>query len=465
MKYLSAPFVYLVAVLAAIINSPLLVAKWLAAVTFVTAHNLLRLGGLQTVPLATCVVDDPDFEKKMLGGIELIQTNQQKMLSDVDRLDKESKKALEELTKVKNQMNSIAEFEIALKKVNVALRNQERISFRSPVERIEGTPELRAALNLFARKAVNKNGDMNGVIGTLQKALGEDSSPGSTLINQQLFREIYDTLSTYGIWNTLGVRRMGTKLTKLPVKTARAQAGFILTEGGTIADDTNKAGTTVDLEVEVIAALLNVSLQLLQDAEFDVTRDVLDDFVEAFNERLDYAAFMGDGTADATNGGMTGLFNFGTAAVATATHTTIATLTLEDFIRCLTTVDPIVLMRPARWWMHPRNLARVGGIKDLNGRPLFQTALEAPSPGSIGSILGYPLTLGHILPSTDAANNKVAAFGDPASFVVGVRQDFEFEASDEHKWNTYQRSFRCVGRAGVKGRRALGSAILTTAAA
>jgi hypothetical protein len=35
-----------------------------------------------------------------------------------------------------------------------------------------------------------------------------------------------------------------------------------------------------------------------------------------------YAAFVSDGTADATNGGMTGLFNFGTAAVAGAGNTT-----------------------------------------------------------------------------------------------------------------------------------------------
>ena len=40
-----------------------------------------------------------------------------------------------------------------------------------------------------------------------------------------------------------------------------------------------------------------------------------------------------------------------------------------------------------------------------------------------------------------------------------------FEASDQHKWNTLERSFRGWGRAGVKGRKASSLAILKTAAA
>lgn len=278
-------------------------------------------------------------------------------------------------------------------------------------------------------------------------------------------RHAAHALALYGKWNTLGVRRMGTKLTRLPIKTARPVANFILTEAGPISDDTNVAGTEVTLQVLPIAVLLNVSRQVIDDALFDVTEIVLNDFVQAYNQRLDFAAFAANGTADGLNGGMTGIFNFWTAAVAANGNTNAAGLQLEDFMRVLLSVDAVTLERPGTaWWLHPQMLVRFLGVKDKNGRPLFLNALEAPTPSGIGSILGYPVHLCHAAPNVDGAGKPVAAFGDPDSLVVGIREDFGFEATDAYRWNTYERSFRGVGRAGVKGRIATGGAVLTTAA-
>jgi len=75
------------------------------------------------------------------------------------------------------------------------------------------------------------------------------------------------------------------------------------------------------------------------------------------------------------------------------------------------------------------------------------------------------VTLVGAAPSGNTAGSKVAAFGDPQSFAVGVRKDFELATSEEFKWDTFQISFRGVGRADGVGRRADGSAILTLAAA
>ena len=43
------------------------------------------------------------------------------------------------------------------------------------------------------------------------------------------------------------------------------------------------------------AVLLNVSRQLIEDAEFDVTAIVMEDFQQAWNLRMDTAAFVGSG--------------------------------------------------------------------------------------------------------------------------------------------------------------------------
>jgi HK97 family phage major capsid protein len=420
------------------------------------------------MPLKTT---DKSFEDSVLEGIEQIETKQETLLKNYEQLDKDTKKAMEELTTLKNKANSIAETETALKKLQIQLNREQRMAFGNPIERIVNDDEKRERFNAAIRLALCKEGEKFGkeaierVKSVVGKALGEDTSPGSTLINTELARDIYDTLALYGAWNTLGVRNMGSRLQSMPVKTARAGAYVILNEGGVIPDDADKAGAAVNLKNEVIAVLLNISLQLLEDAEVDITADVMDDFVESWNYRLDYLAFAADGTADNINGGMTGLFNFGTAAPAAAGNTLIENTQLDDFIRCLTTVDVGVLQRMAKWWMHPQILARALLVRDANGRSIFLTALEAPAQGSIGSILGYGVTQVAAAPAVNAANKKVAAFGDPRGFAVGVRRSYVFEASDHHKWNALQRSFRGWGRAGTKGKRANAFAILTTAAA
>ena len=429
---------------------------------------------------AAAPLSETEFQKKVLDGVDELQKEnktlkqqQETLLTNYGNLDKQTKTAFEELTKLKTAANDVAAIQQSIQKVQIQLRREQKMAFGSPIERIIADEEMRTRFNIAIRLAVDSNGDMQKRCAPMIKdlpqskaALGEDTSPGSILIvTDELAREIYDTLAQFGSWSTLGVRRLGTKVTRYPVKTTRATAAFVLTEGGAIPEDAAKAGTSVNLTVEVIAALLSVSRQLIDDAQFDVTADVMDDFTSSWNERLDTAAFIGDGTADGTYGGMTGLFSFGTPAPAGAGNVSVRQLDLEDFVACLTGVDSVVLQRAARWWMHPYMLARAVTIRDANGRSIFLTALEAPAAKGIGSILGYPVTMVNVAPSADGASKSIAAFGDPQGLVVGVRTDFSFEASDHYLWNEFSRSFRGVGRAGVKGRKATAFTILSTPAA
>ena len=410
------------------------------------------------------------FQETVLKGVtgletkfESFQTAQQKLLADYDRLTSETKKTMEEFTLLKNAGNDHAKIIAALQKTQMQMRTEVVLAGMSPIQRISNNPELRERFNIAVRLAMDKTGDMHKLMAPKLKAFGEDTSPGSTLIIAQLAKEIYDTLAEYGSWSTLGVRRLGTKITKYPVKTARAKAAFILTEAGAISDDTNKAGTSIDLEVEIIASLIYVARQLLEDAEFDVTADVLNDFHEAFNLRLDTAVFIGNGTADADNGGFTGVFNGGTKVSAGQGNTTVGTMDFDDILRVLTSVASVVLQRRPQWWLHPQMLVRMLGIKDANKRPIFLSSLEAPSFGAVGTIMGYPVNFVQVAPNVDGAAKQVAAFGDGQSQVVGIRDDFMFEASDEYRWNTLERAFRAYGRAGTITRRADAFGILTTA--
>lgn len=435
------------------------------------------------------VLPEQEFQSRVLGGIEAQKKAGDALKAEIeahgksvhgltakyDELDRSTKKAFDELTAMKKHANdSQASFDATVRKIGEIeqrLAREHRAGYGDPMQRISGDERLRQTFNIAVRMAMDQGGDMQRVIRNgyqkdiVQRALGETSSPGSTIIDDVLAAELYDTLARYGIWNTFQVMRVGTRQTKLPVATARPVANFILTEAGTIADDANKTGTSVTLQIEVIAALLNVSRQLLDDSTFDVTSVVLDDFGQAVANRLDYACLQATGAADATNGGMTGIFGGGgTAAAAAATHATVELTTLSDWTGTLLAVDPAVLQRPAKWWMHPQIIVRAINVKDSNGRPIFYTANEAPTVGGLGSILGYPVVPCQAAPTANVATSKVAVFGDPAGQVVGVRSDFAFEASDQFRWNTYERSFRAIARAGTKIRRATAFGVLTLTA-
>lgn len=397
------------------------------------------------------------------------------LTTQVDRLDKETKKSLEDLTKMKQAANDIAGLGLAMKRVEANLRREKRLAFGDPIQRIMQDDEMRIKLNLAMREIaqhrwggltqqVEKLRSDAGALGITGKALSEASTPGSTtILDVDILKEMYDLLFSFGAWSTMNVNRMGTKVTKLPVQTADPIAYVILTEGATVDDDTNIAGTSVNLQVEMIAVLINVSYQLLEDSEFDITSWIMRRFANAYNQRLDFLTFAANGGSNSTHGGMTGVFNFGTSVAAQNGHKNISQLDIIDFTYAMTAVSAAVLQRmSARWWMHPQNLARVAAIKDGQGRSLFMTILEVPTPMGIGSIMGFPVTLVGTAPTGDGTSTQVAAFGDPAAMEVGIRQDYSFESTDAFKFNTMQRSFRAWGRFGVKGRLSTGLSILST---
>lgn len=451
-----------------------------------------RLYQFGASPLAATMAFDSDGDgdtgdDEVLAGIKSLgkkfKTLEEKQGEIIAAMPKDLKATCEEMTglkmKINDQQANILRMETLIKNFDTQIRNHARNGYSNPIQRVQHDPELKLRLNIAVRLACS---DHNSMLVTQKmkdqykeitgRALGEDASPGSTLINDALANEIYDTLSTFGIWNTFQVDRLGTKITKYPVTTARPTALFLLSEGSSTLSDGSFTGTSVSNEVEVIGALINVSMQILQDSEFDITSFVMNHFAESYSERMDVACLTADGTANTTFGGMTGVFQGGTASVSATGHSVIlpsagsaaTPMNFEDVLRVLLVVDPIVLARMAKWWMHPQVLVRMLGIKDGNERPIFLTATEAPSPKSIGTILGYPVVPCYAAPSTDTASQKMAVFGDPAGAVSGLRSDYVFESSDHARWTTLERSFRGWGRFGFKIRKATAFAVMTNAA-
>ena len=417
---------------------------------------------------------DTEFQDEVLTGLKAVKkkvekaeedatitkTQQQKLLENYEQLHRDTKPAMEELTKLKNAANDQAGVLTSMKRLELQLKREQRMAFGDPIQRICSDPEKRLRINAEVRRLCRMPMDP-----AITKGLNETDSPGTTFLNTDLSTELYDVLATSGKWNTLAVRTVGKLTTMYPIKTGRPVATFFrLSAGGKLVDDTNSKGSRINVTVQDMGALLTVSDSLLADSEIDISAEVLADFQEGMNFRMDYMSYVSNGTIDELNGGFTGVFNAGTPSLAAATHITQDTLTLKDWMLPLLTVEPVVLERHARWWMHQQSLVRTLNVQDNNKRPIFLTALEAPSSGAIGSILGYPVELVSCAPNVDAAGLPVAAFGDPNGQVVAVRKAFTFDESSEWKFDEVSKAFRVVGRSATGNRSTKAFAILKTAA-
>lgn len=428
-------------------------------------------GGTFKSGVAKAMDAESDPDKALAAGIRAAGEDYERLMKSVDQWHKDTKQAAEDLTKVKNAFDgldsTVKAFDLAMQKLRLQFSRERSMAFGDPIERIQNNEEARTLLNALVRSYVSANSAtqvrMSDRHKEVIKGLTEGSSPGSLTIQSQLDMEVYSLLQRYGIWNTLDVRPLSTLSTLMRIQTADPLAQFI-DEAGAISDDSNIAGSTVTATVKKIAVALSLSRELLQDSEFDITREVLEQFANAIAYRADWAAFRADGTADATDGSATGVFEFGTLITAATGNSTMELLDFEDITSVQLGTAVEVGNRSPRWWMHRFILTRLLHIKDANGRPIFLTAVEAPSIGGIGSILGAPVTLGNICPSTNSASQKVMAYGDPGAFRVGVRQGTEIASSEHVSFLNDLITWRGISRMAFKGKLATGFGVLRTAA-
>lgn len=418
---------------------------------------------------------DEKFRSSVLDAVGAVKRQYEAVEENFKNLDGEAKKLSTDLAdhckKWENMPSQIVEMERTLAKIQLKVSQERRANFGSAIDNIAGDEQMRNAINGMVRYAYNKSGTGGEIRMTddhkkgaedYRKAIAEGSAPGSSYINAQLIPLIYGLIAEYGIWNTFDVIPVSTSSAKLIVDTT--DPTMLFTAENTAPAETSYSGSQLTATIMKALGWIGISNELLADSEVDLTRYILPKFANATAYRLDYAAVNANAGTATTDGGFVGIFNGGTAAVATTTHTSIATLTIDDFINAMVAVNPAALSRPCCWWVHPSNLVRILGVKDLNGRPIFLPSTDAPSFGAIGSILGYPVVLTHAAPSANTVSSKIAVFGDPKGNAVCLRSDFEFAASDQVMFKEDTTVFRARARVATKIKQATSFGVLTNAA-
>lgn len=153
------------------------------------------------------------------------------------------------------------------------------------------------------------------------------------------------------------------------------------------------------------AAPLRLSVELLQDAVFDVESIVSG----KLGQRLAriQAQHWVNGTGVKQPQGIIA----GKTGVEIAVNTAVTYLDLLHFVH---SVDP-AYRENGRWAFNDGALETIRGIEDDNGRPILKGSLEGAETGPGGeTLLGYPVTVDQAFPNINKSSNTVnwGVFGD-----------------------------------------------------
>lgn len=289
--------------------------------------------------------------------------------------------------------------------LEVELRNANRdVQIRSRQEAYNTpVPGLAAAVHVGTaqqdttlERAFNhylRTGQVNADLVEL-RAQGEAvGSEGGYLVPEGFRDKIVDRMKAFG-----GVANVVENITtatgnNLPWPTVddTANVGEIVAEGGTFASGADLVFGTADLGAYKYMAgggsnlPLRVSVELLQDAAFDVEGLVSRKLGERIARIQSTHLVSGTGVSQPL-GIQTGL-----TGVELAAGTGVAYDDLIDFIHA---VDPAYRESGCGWAFNDTSLATIEKIKDSNGDPVWRpsTADMATGVGG-GTLMGYPVTI------------------------------------------------------------------------
>lgn len=293
-----------------------------------------------------------------------------------------------------------------------------------------------------------------------------DSGLGQALsLSEPVAEDVYNLMLQYGAFRSLGVVTMAAGKTKLASVTGRANSFWFTpaNQSTPIPTDALISGASVSPECATLAALVEVSGEMAADGKLQFEAAFLQALVEGANFALDWASFRADGTDDYTDGGMTGIFADSAVRVATAAagHTSVPNLTRHDFTSAIRAVAASALSRPCRWWISPAFLPTFLTLKDD-----LDFFLKPPVvSGGDWTLLGFPVFWTAVAPGTDAASEKICAFGRPDAYTVAIRQDLEIMRSGQARFAQNITQIRLIARARCLLRDATSLSVLQLAAA
>jgi HK97 family phage major capsid protein len=262
------------------------------------------------------------------------------------------------------------------------------------------------AFNSYLRTG-KANGDLTNAQG-----VGTDSS-GGYLVSPQFRQKLVEVLKAYGGLaaevDSFATDRGGD--IEYPSVDDTASVGAITAEGAAFTTGTDLAFGTVTLKAYKYTSTgadanagLRVSVELLQDAEFDV---------EALLSRAMGTRIARKQAADWVAGAGTTL-PFGIAHAGTTADVVLAAgnaITYQKLLDIESALDP-AYEQNAKWGFNKATWQRIKALVDTAGRPLVQSQADGIGGRPTRELLGYPVVLDQGFPNSTTLNARWGVLGD-----------------------------------------------------
>lgn len=169
-----------------------------------------------------------------------------------------------------------------------------------------------------------------------------------------------------------------------------------------------------------------ISDELLEDADYDIEGDILEQMQDGFAETMDEIIVKGD-----SEDGIEGLNNFN----ATITCGGVKKISENDLLEVYYKL-PKAYRKKATWVINDQTAKQLSKITDSNGRPLLYTSHNGNPVDETSFILGRPVIINDNVADVAAATvGKCLFFGDlKKALKVGIRKGFTMKKSTDYKF-------------------------------
>lgn len=231
---------------------------------------------------------------------------------------------------------------------------------------------------------------------------------GGYLVPEDFERNIVMALEEENVVRSLAKVITTQHERKIPVATGHSTAQW--TAENAAYTESNPTFGQKQIDAFKLTDLCRVSVELLQDAAFDIEDYLMKEFARAFGIAEEEAFCVGTGSNQPT-----GIFtaNGGTVGVTAAANNAITADELISLVYALKSP----YRRNAKFLMNDATISAIRKLKDQNGAYLWQPSLQAGQPDRL---LGYDLYTSPYVP-TMAAGALTVAFGDFKNYWIGDR--------------------------------------------
>lgn len=252
-----------------------------------------------------------------------------------------------------------------------------------------------------------------------QQSVGTDSE-GGFLSPQEFSNELAIALKAFGgmreASRTITTARGGTM--DWPLNDPTANSGEWLAENTDAATKDEVYGNIQFSAHKASSKFIKVSVELMQDAFFDMAGHVRDRLVERIGRLTNTAFTSGDGSAKPR----------GMLQLPSSTHTgtnegvesaSTTALSGNEIIDLQEALD-IAYATNAKFMFHQSTRKLVRKLKDSEGVYIWQPGLRASEPDML---LGKPYIINNDMPEL-AAGNKIMVYGDFSNYIIRTVRGF-----------------------------------------